>query len=176
MEAKKIFGAKIPRTDMPCQAPAERVKNFKEVALGYTSEMAAAEASRCLQCKKPLCRSGCPVEVRIPEFIARVAEGNLTEAYRILRSTNSLPAVCGRVCPQEKQCEGACILGKKGEPVAIGRLERYVADNASAGACDTDMGCAAPRHDVRVALHRFRPLLAHLRGVSCRARGQGHGF
>ena len=151
MEAKKIFGAKIPRTDMPCQAPAERVKNFKEVALGYTSEMAAAEASRCLQCKKPLCRSGCPVEVRIPEFIARVAEGNLTEAYRILRSTNSLPAVCGRVCPQEKQCEGACILGKKGEPVAIGRLERYVADNASAGACDTDMGCAAPRHDVRVA-------------------------
>ena len=73
MEAKKIFGAKIPRTDMPCQAPAERVKNFKEVALGYTSEMAAAEASRCLQCKKPLCRSGCPVEVRIPEFIARVA-------------------------------------------------------------------------------------------------------
>ena len=151
MDEKKTFGARIPRTDMPCQAPAERVKNFKEVALGYTPEMAAAEASRCLQCKKPLCRTGCPVEVRIPEFIAKVAEGDIREAYRILRSTNSLPAVCGRVCPQEKQCEGSCILGKKGQPVAIGRLERYVADHAMAGACDTDKGCAAPRPDVRVA-------------------------
>lgn len=151
MEAKKTFGVKIPRTDMPCQSPADRVRNFREVALGYTPEMAEAEASRCLQCKKPLCRSGCPVEVRIPEFIAEITKGNLGEAYRILRSTNSLPAVCGRVCPQEKQCEGACILGKKGDPVAIGRLERYVADNALAGACDTDPGCAASRSDVRVA-------------------------
>ena len=91
------------------------------------------------------------MEVRIPEFIAKVAEGDIREAYRILRSTNSLPAVCGRVCPQEKQCEGSCILGKKGQPVAIGRLERYVADHAMAGACDTDKGCAAPRPDVRVA-------------------------
>lgn len=129
-----VHGAKIPRTDMPCQPADERVKNFREVALGYTPEMARAEASRCLQCKKPLCRSGCPVEVRIPEFIEQTGLGNLTEAYRILRSTNSLPAVCGRVCPQEKQCEGACILGRKGEPVAIGRLERYVADTALAAA------------------------------------------
>lgn len=151
MEAKKTFGTKIPRTDMPCQPPTDRIKNFKEVALGYTPEMAEAEASRCLRCKNPLCRSGCPVEVRIPEFIAKITEGDLKEAYRILRSTNSLPAVCGRVCPQEKQCEGACILGKKGQPVAIGRLERYVADNAPGGACDTDLGCAAPRPDVKIA-------------------------
>ncbi len=121
---------KMPRQDMPCQDPQERIKNFSEVALGYTEEMAKIEASRCIQCKKPLCRQGCPVEVRIPEFIAQVAKGDLCEAYNILTSTNSLPAVCGRVCPQEKQCEGSCILGKKGEPVAIGRLERYVADQA----------------------------------------------
>lgn len=132
-----VHGAKIPRTDMPCQPAAERVKNFREVTLGYTPDMARAEASRCLQCKKPLCRTGCPVEVRIPEFIDRILQDDLAEAYRILRSTNSLPAVCGRVCPQEKQCEGSCILGRKGEPVAIGRLERYVADAALAGACES---------------------------------------
>lgn len=117
---------------MPCQKAEERVKNFNEVALGYTDEMAKAEASRCLQCKNPLCRKGCPVEVRIPEFIAEVNNGNLEKAYEILKSTNSLPAVCGRVCPQEKQCEAKCILGAKSEPVAIGRLERYVADKALA--------------------------------------------
>ncbi len=121
---------KLPRTEMPCQEPKERITNFNEVALGYTDEMAKAEASRCLQCKNPLCRKGCPVEVRIPEFIAAINENDLTKAYEILKSTNSLPAVCGRVCPQEKQCEAKCILGAKGEPVAIGRLERYVADKA----------------------------------------------
>jgi len=122
--------AKLPRTDMPCQDPAKRITNFDEVALGYTNEMAQAEASRCLQCKIPLCIQGCPVEVRIPEFIAEVVKGDLCAAYDIIKTTNSLPAVCGRVCPQEKQCEGVCILAKKGESVAIGRLERYVADKA----------------------------------------------
>ena len=150
-----VHGAKIPRTDMPCQPAAERVKNFREVTLGYTPDMARAEASRCLQCKKPLCRTGCPVEVRIPEFIDRILQDDLAEAYRILRSTNSLPAVCGRVCPQEKQCEGSCILGRKGEPVAIGRLERYVADAALAGACESlapeSADCARPRPDLKVA-------------------------
>lgn len=123
---------KLPRTDMPCQEPEVRVKNFTEVALGYTDEMALAEASRCIQCKKPLCRQGCPVEVRIPEFIAEITKGNFAGAYDIIQTTNSLPAICGRVCPQENQCEGQCILGKKGEPVAIGRLERFVADKALA--------------------------------------------
>ncbi|MEG2005185.1 MAG: NAD(P)-binding protein, partial [Bilophila sp.] len=146
--------AKTPRVAMPCQPAAERAHNFKEVALGYTAEQAATEASRCLQCKKPHCRAGCPVEVRIPEFIAQVAQGDLAEAYRILKSTNSLPAVCGRVCPQENQCEGKCILGAKGEPVAIGRLERYVADNAMSGNCvglTKNDACALLDPDLKVA-------------------------
>ncbi|KLU61363.1 glutamate synthase [NADPH] small chain [Peptococcaceae bacterium CEB3] len=119
---------KIPRHDMPCQDPAVRAHNFDEVALGYTEEMAVEEAKRCLQCKKPTCRSGCPVEVLIPDFIKQVAEGDFLAAAVTLKEKNSLPAVCGRVCPQESQCESQCILGKKGEPVAIGRLERFVAD------------------------------------------------
>ncbi len=102
--------------------------NFDEVALGYTAEMAIDEAKRCLNCKNPACRTGCPVAVRIPEFIAKVAEGEFEAAYEIITSTNSLPAVCGRVCPQEKQCESKCVRGMKGESVAIGRLERFVAD------------------------------------------------
>ena len=130
MSQAVIKGAKIARHEMPCQSAEERIKNFDEVALGYTLEMAQAEATRCLQCKKPLCRQGCPVEIDIPAFIAEVAKGDLDEANRIIYKASSLPAVCGRVCPQEKQCEGKCILGKKGEPVAIGRLERFVADNA----------------------------------------------
>ena len=130
MSQTVMKGAKIARHEMPCQSAEERIKNFDEVALGYTLEMAQAEATRCLQCKKPLCRQGCPVEIDIPAFIAEVAKGDLDEANRIIYKASSLPAVCGRVCPQEKQCEGKCILGKKGEPVAIGRLERFVADNA----------------------------------------------
>lgn len=116
------------RHPMPEQAPDVRNKNFGEVALGYTAEDAVAEAKRCLQCKKPLCVSGCPVNVKIPEFIALVAEGKFEEAYRKIRETSSLPAVCGRVCPQERQCESKCVRGIKGEPVAIGRLERFCAD------------------------------------------------
>ncbi len=124
-QAKK---SKIPRQPMPEQEPRERAKNFKEVPLGYTPEQAMLEASRCLQCKKPGCVPSCPVEVDIPSFIALTAEGRFFEAAAKIRETNSLPAVCGRVCPQEDQCEKGCILGKKWDPVAIGRLERFVAD------------------------------------------------
>ena len=113
---------------MPEQDPQVRSGNFQEVALGYTAEMAVEEAQRCLQCKKPLCVSGCPVNIHIPAFIAQVARGDFKAAYEIIRQTNGLPAVSGRVCPQESQCESLCVRGKKGEPVAIGRLERFVAD------------------------------------------------
>ncbi len=113
---------------MPEQDPKVRAHNFKEVPLGYTAEMAMQEASRCLNCKKPMCRTGCPVSVEIPTFLALTKEGKFAEAAQAIKKTNALPAVCGRVCPQEKQCESKCILGIKGEPVAIGRCERFVAD------------------------------------------------
>ncbi len=116
------------KTPVPEQDPKVRACNFEEVTTGYTEEMAIEEAKRCLNCKNPLCRAGCPVNVRIPEFIAKVAEGAFEEAYEIITSTNLLPAVCGRVCPQEKQCEGKCIRGIKAESVGIGALERFVAD------------------------------------------------
>lgn len=119
---------RVPRHEMPCQDPLERAHNFNEVALGYTEETAIEEAQRCLQCKNPTCRVGCPVEVLIPDFIKKVAEGDFLAAAAALKVKNSLPAVCGRVCPQESQCESKCILAKKGEPVAVGRLERFVAD------------------------------------------------
>jgi len=117
-----------PRQKMPEQKPEVRRTNFNEVPLGYTPEMAKTEASRCLQCKKPQCVEGCPVNVNIPGFISHVAEGNFKEAIKVIKESNSLPAVCGRVCPQESQCEAKCILGKKFEPVAIGKLEGFVAD------------------------------------------------
>jgi len=113
---------------IPEQDPNVRNKNFEEVALGYTEEMAVEEAQRCLGCKHKPCVAGCPVNVRIPEFIKQVAEGNFEDAYQIVKSTNALPAVCGRVCPQETQCEELCVRGKKGDPVGVGRLERFVAD------------------------------------------------
>lgn len=118
----------MTKTPMPSQDPDVRNKNFKEVALGYTEEMAINEAQRCLNCKNKPCVSGCPVNVRIPEFVAKVAEGDFAAAYEVITSTNSLPAICGRVCPQESQCEGRCVRGIKGEPVGVGRLERFVAD------------------------------------------------
>ncbi len=116
------------KNKMPEQEPLVRNKNFKEVALGYTEEMAIAEANRCLNCKKPVCIEGCPVNVKIPDFISFVAKGDFKAAYEKINETNSLPAVCGRVCPQERQCEGRCVRGIKGDSVAIGRLERFVAD------------------------------------------------
>ncbi len=116
------------RERMPEQAPKLRIQNFNEVALGYTRENALREASRCLGCKKPACVEGCPVAVKIPEFIQKIKEGDFMGAIHIIKETNSLPAVCGRVCPQESQCESKCVLGKKGEPIAVGRLERFAAD------------------------------------------------
>ena len=118
----------LKKVPMPVQDPQVRARNFEEVALGYDEIMAVEEATRCLNCKHKPCVSGCPVNVRIPEFIAAVAAGNFEEAYQIITSTNALPAVCGRVCPQENQCEQKCVRGIKGEPVGIGRLERFVAD------------------------------------------------
>lgn len=119
---------RVPRVPMPEQEPTVRARNFEEVPLGYTPDHALREAGRCLQCKKPACRKGCPVQVYIPDFIAQIGEGNFQRAAEILKEKNSLPAVCGRVCPQESQCEIYCVVGKQGEPVAIGRLERFAAD------------------------------------------------
>ena len=116
------------KTPMPEQCPNVRNKNFLEVTTGYTKEMAMEEAARCLNCKNKPCMQGCPVSVKIPEFIAYVAEGKFEEAYKKIKETNALPAVCGRVCPQEKQCESKCVRGIKGESVGIGRIERFVAD------------------------------------------------
>ncbi len=118
----------LKKNEMPVQNPDVRNKNFEEVALGYTEEQAIDEAKRCLHCKNKPCTNGCPVQIDIPSFIAQVAEGNFAEAYKIITKSSSLPAVCGRVCPQETQCEAKCVRGIKGEPVAIGRLERFVAD------------------------------------------------
>ena len=118
----------LKKTPMPEQDPKVRARNFKEVALGYTPEQAIEEANRCLKCKNPKCVGGCPVNIRIPEFIAKVQEGDFKAAYEIISTTNALPALSGRVCPQESQCECYCVRGIKGEPVAIGRLERFCAD------------------------------------------------
>lgn len=122
------FNNQPTKTPMPEQDPAVRASNFDEVALGYTPEMAVNEAKRCLNCKTRPCVGGCPVSVRIPEFIACMADGRFEDAYQVISSTNALPAVCGRVCPQENQCESKCVRGIKGEAVAIGRLERFAAD------------------------------------------------
>jgi glutamate synthase (NADPH/NADH) small chain len=119
------------------QAPDVRNKNFDEVSHGYDAAMAVEEATRCLQCKHKPCVSGCPVNVRIPEFVKAIAEEKFDDAYDILKSTNSLPAICGRVCPQETQCEQKCVRAIKGEPVGIGRLERFAADHAMQKARET---------------------------------------
>ena len=119
---------RLDKNPMPIQDAEIRNKNFSEVALGYTTEQAIDEAKRCLNCKNKPCVGGCPVKIYIPEFIEKVAEGKFDEAYDIIAKSSSLPAICGRVCPQENQCEGKCVRGIKGEPVAIGRLERFVAD------------------------------------------------
>ncbi len=116
------------KTPMREQEPKVRARNFDEVPYGYTPEEAIAEAQRCLQCKKPSCVKGCPVEVDIPGFVGQIAKGSFLEAMKAMKRTNVLPAICGRVCPQESQCEGQCVLGKKMEPVGIGNLERFIAD------------------------------------------------
>ena len=127
---------------MPHQDPQVRACNFNEVALGYTKEQAIDEAQRCLNCKHRPCVSGCPVQINIPEFIAKVAEGDFEAAYQIIAKDSALPAVCGRVCPQESQCEAKCVRGIKAEPVGIGRLERFVADWHNANA--TEKAVAPP--------------------------------
>jgi glutamate synthase (NADPH/NADH) small chain len=123
-----MINSKKSRVPMPCQEPEVRITNYAEVALGYSRKDALAEAGRCLQCKRPGCVAGCPVEVPVSKFIGALAQNRLEEAHAAIKSTNSLPAICGRVCPQENQCEGKCILNARGNPIAIGRLERYVAD------------------------------------------------
>ncbi|MBW1805449.1 MAG: NADPH-dependent glutamate synthase [Deltaproteobacteria bacterium] len=129
MVEKKAKKEKVPRQAMPEQAAEVRRRNFEEVPFGYDKELAMKEAERCLECKKPSCVSGCPVSIDIPGFIKHIKEGDFTKSIRKIWERNALPAVCGRVCPQEIQCEGVCILSKKGESVAIGNLERFVADH-----------------------------------------------
>ncbi|MEG2858217.1 MAG: FAD-dependent oxidoreductase, partial [Clostridia bacterium] len=135
---------------MPEQDPNIRNKNFDEVSLGYTEEQAMEEASRCIGCKNRPCVSGCPVGVPIPEFIAKIAAGDFRAAINIIKETNALPAVCGRVCPQESQCERHCVRGIKGEPVAIGRLERFAADWAMKNANETADEHVSNGHKVAV--------------------------
>ncbi|MFZ2411934.1 MAG: dihydropyrimidine dehydrogenase, partial [Candidatus Methanoperedens sp.] len=118
----------LERQKMPQQDPKVRAANFNEVALGFTKEQAVEEAKRCLQCKKPKCMEGCPVEVKIPVFLKYISEGDFDSAIKEIKVDNALPAVCGRVCPQETQCEQVCVLGKKGASVSIGRLKRFVSD------------------------------------------------
>ena len=140
----------IPRHEMPAQAPGVRAGNFEEVALGYTWEDALTEAERCLQCAKPHCVEGCPVGVQIPQFIKALREGDLPGAVDAMKVKNNLPAICGRVCPQESQCEAVCIVGKKGQPVAIGRLERYVGDYALREQLKPEPPAAPTGHKVAV--------------------------
>ena len=144
MAEKTAKKEKIERQPMPEQPAEVRRRNFEEVPLGYTEEMAVMEAQRCLQCKKPACVTGCPVGVSIPDFIKCIAEKDFTGAIRKIWEKNALPAVCGRVCPQEMQCEGQCIVGKKDKPVAIGNLERFVADMARNAGSDEVPEKAAP--------------------------------
>ena len=151
LEAQVAEKKSKKRERMPEQAPKERIQNFNEVALGYATENALREASRCLGCKKPACVEGCPVSVKIPEFIKKMKEGDFMGAIHIIKETNSLPAVCGRVCPQESQCESKCVLGKKGEAVAVGRLERFVADyELAAGEAEVPTKAAATGKKVAI--------------------------
>jgi glutamate synthase (NADPH/NADH) small chain len=146
--AKKIIPSKVPMKEQPA---SERIHNYQEVPYGYTPEQAMEEAIRCLQCAKPTCMDGCPVNVNIPGFLALVADGDFQGAVDIIKTTNALPAITGRVCPQEVQCEGVCVLHKKHEPVAIGRLERFVADwEAGQGKIATPL--APPQTDKKVAV------------------------
>ena len=140
----------LKKNEMPSQAPDVRNKNFLEVARGYTEEQALDEAQRCLHCKNKPCVAGCPVGIHIPDFIAKVAEGDFEAAYQIITQQSSLPAVCGRVCPQETQCEQKCVRGIKGEPVGIGRLERFVADWHNKNVCEAPRKPAPNGHKVAV--------------------------
>ena len=159
----------LKKTPMPVQEPLVRAKNFEEVALGYTEEMAVSEADRCLVCKNPACVSGCPVGIDIPNFIKKVKVGEFEEAYRIITESSSLPAICGRVCPQEHQCEGRCVRGIKGDAVGIGRLERFVADYHNQNATEAPTIPAQNGH--RVAIIGSGPA-----GLSCAGELAKRGY
>ena len=159
----------LKKVPMPEQDPKVRARNFQEVTLGYTAEQAVEEAGRCLSCKNPKCVEGCPVNVRIPEFIKKVQEGDFKAAYEIITSTNALPALSGRVCPQETQCEARCVRGIKGEPVAIGRLERFVADWYRENV--NEMPKPVPSNGVKVAVVGSGPA-----GMTCASDLAGMGY
>lgn len=161
---------KIPRQKMREQAPSERVKNFNEVPLGLTEEMAVLEAERCVQCPKPLCVAGCPVNVDIPNFIKLIKERKFQEAIAYIKDYNILPAICGRVCPQETQCEAECIMGKRWEPVAIGYLERFIADWERQNKLKECPDCEAP-NNIKVAIVGSGPA-----GLTCAADLAKYGF
>ena len=151
------------------QSPLERVKNYDEVELGFNDEEALREANRCMQCKNPRCMTGCPVSIKIPEFVKYIKEGNISKAYEIISESSSLPAVCGRVCPQERQCESMCIRGLKGEAIAIGALERYVADYAIKN--NLKVGSVKPKNGKTVAIVGSGPA-----GLTCAGDLVKEGF
>jgi glutamate synthase (NADPH/NADH) small chain len=157
VEKPRHKASRAPRTPMPERSAEERAKDFEEVSLGYSADEALAEAQRCLQCKNPTCIAGCPVNIDIKSFIGHIIDGELAEGASVLKERNPLPAVCGRVCPQEEQCEIACVLARKGEPVAIGRLERYLGD--------FDLACEIG--------HRCVPEVAPPSGHACAVVGSG---
>ena len=160
----------LTKTPMAEQDPQVRNQNFLEVAQGYTLEEAMNEAKRCIHCKNPACVSGCPVGIPIPEFLDQVAQGNIAAAYEILSNANALPAISGRVCPQENQCEGKCVRGIKGEPVAIGRVERFVADwAAQQGVANT---ATAPKNGHKTAVIGSGPAGLTCAGELARIRDQ----
>ncbi|KKN47762.1 hypothetical protein LCGC14_0659590 [marine sediment metagenome] len=162
-ESKKTKSVRTPRYKMPEQDPRLRVKNFKEVNLGYSEEIAKEEAKRCLQCAKPLCIEGCPVNVNIPQFIKLIREGDFHEAIRCVKDYNILPSICGRVCPQENQCESKCVLRKKFEPIAIGNLERFIADWERRNQFKECPDCQAP-NNIKIAVIGSGPA-----GLTCAA-------
>ncbi|HAJ95465.1 MAG TPA: glutamate synthase (NADPH), homotetrameric [Actinobacteria bacterium] len=173
---KRIKKEKISRTPIPEQDPKVRAKNFKEVTTGYSEEDALREASRCIQCKDPRCIRGCPVEIDIKGFIKLITEKKFEEALAKIRERNTLPAVCGRVCPQEDQCEKVCILGIKGEPVAIGRLERYVADRELKRLADLDKECVYSEVTHKCTREKVAIIGAGPAGLTCAAELAKKGY